>query len=242
MTPVFSGSIIRMNISRFEFGEYEVLALPVLVDNFVYLVCRAGQAALIDAGEASPVFQTLEKKGLQLVNLLITHTHHDHVAGCRAIQDRLGVQSTSPGVETGEFEVVGTPCHALSTPGHMAVHKCYHFPKLGVLFSGDAIINGACGRILGGTAEQYFHSLQAIKALPDETVIFGGHDYLLENMEFALSVEPGNADMLTRCDRYRTDPAAAIFVTLSEEKKTNPFLRVNSVEGFSELRRMKDSF
>ena len=219
-----------------------MLAVPVLHDNFVYFVCRAGQAVLIDAGDAKPIFKTLKEENLQLLDVLITHTHHDHVGGCRAIQDRLGVQSTSPAVEASSFSVLGTECQAISAPGHVAVHKLYYFPALGALFTGDTVINGACGRILGGTPEQYFASLQRICALPDETRIFGGHDYLAENMEFALSVEPGNADVKARLALYRTDPAAAIFATLAEEKRTNPFLRADSVEKFTELRRMKDAF
>jgi hydroxyacylglutathione hydrolase len=231
-----------MDIAKFRFGEYDVLALPVLHDNFVYLVCRDGKAVLIDAGEAKPVFKTLEKERLQLLDVLITHTHHDHVAGCRQIQDRLGVQSMSPGVEAGEFQLLGAVCRSFSTPGHMAVHKCYHFPELGILFTGDTLINGACGRIIDGTAEQLFASLQHIKTLPDETRIFGGHDYLVENMEFALQLEPGNAPARTRLELYRSNPGAAIFATLAEEKATNPFLRVATVEEFTELRLRKDRF
>ncbi len=232
----------RMQVARFQFGEYELLAVPVLRDNFVYLVCRSGDAVLIDAGEAKPVFNILEREGLRLHELFITHTHHDHVGGCRAIQDRLGVQAISPAVEAREYRVLGTVCRSVSTPGHMAVHKTYYFPELGALFPGDALINGGCGRLLGGTAEQLFTSLQIIKALPEETRIFGGHDYLAENMEFALTVEPGNADVQTRLDLYRHDPAAAIFTTLAEEKKSNPFLRVESAASFAELRRRKDGF
>ncbi len=219
-----------------------MLAIPVLQDNFVCLVCREGKAVLIDAGEARPVFNVLEKENLQLLSILITHTHHDHVAGCRKIQDRLGVQSTSPGVEAGEFQVLGTVCRSFSTPGHMAVHKCYHFPELGILFAGDTLINGACGRIIDGTAEQLFESLQKIKALPDETQIFGGHDYLAENMAFALSVDRDNAAARARLELYRFDPAAAIFATLAEEKQSNPFLRAESAEEFAELRHQKDRF
>jgi hydroxyacylglutathione hydrolase len=228
--------------ARFHLGDLEVLAVPVLHDNFVYLVCRRGQAILIDAGEAKPVFKVLERERLQLTDMLITHTHHDHVGGCRAIQDRLGVLATSPGVAAGDFRMLGTTVCSISTPGHMAVHKCYHFPELQALFAGDTLINGACGRVLGGTIRQLFESIQSIRQLPDETRIFGGHDYLEENMQFALSVEPDNAAARARLDLYRIDPAAAIFSTLAEEKKTNPFLRVDSAEAFADLRRQKDVF
>ncbi len=237
-----SGLRYFMKTTRFKFREHGLLAVPVLHDNFVFLVCRNGQAVLVDAGEAKPVFQALEAENLQLVDVLITHTHHDHVGGCRAIQDRLGVLSTSPGVESGEVPMLGTICRSFATPGHVATHKCYHFPELGMLFSGDTIINGGCGRLMGGTSEQFFQSLETIKALPDETMVFGGHDYLEDNMQFALSVEPGNADMRNRLERYRTDPASAIFATLAEEKKTNPFLRVDTVEAFAALRQRKDRF
>ena len=231
-----------MNSTRFSFGDFDVLAVPVLRDNFVYLVCRDGAAVLIDAGEAQPVFQVLEENDLRLQKLLITHTHHDHIGGCRAIQDRLGVQSTSPSVESGEFSMLGTVCRSISTPGHMAVHKIYHFPELGILFTGDTLINGACGRLLGGTAEQLFTSLREICELPDDTRIFGGHDYLADNRGFALTVEPNNEDAKARLDLYRTDPSAAIFATLGEEKKTNPFLRVDTVEEFAGIRQQKDCF
>lgn len=231
-----------MKTIRINIGDYVVVAVPVLRDNFVYLVCRAGEAVLIDAGEAKPVFQAVEENDLRLQKILITHTHHDHIGGCRRIQDRLGVQSVSPAVESAEFPVLGTVCRSISTPGHMAVHKTYYFPELNVLFAGDTLINGACGRLLGGTAQQLFSSLRKICELPDDTRIFGGHDYLVANMEFALSVEPGNAAAEARLKLYREDPAAAIFATLAEEKKTNPFLRVDTVDEFTALRKQKDSF
>jgi len=231
-----------MKTTRFSFGDYEVLAVPVLHDNFVYLVCKAGKAVLIDAGEAKPVFKVLEDENLQLMEIFITHTHHDHVGGCRALQDRLGVLSTSPGVEEREYTVLGTPCRSISTPGHMALHKAYYFPELGILFPGDTLINGACGRVLGGTVEQLFISLQTIRKLPNVTRIFGGHDYLADNMAFALDVEPDNAAAKSRLELYRKDPAAAVFATLAEEKESNPFLRVDSVEEFADLRRRKDQF
>ncbi len=236
------GLMERMNMTRFLIGEYEVLAVPVLHDNLVYLVCRAGQAVLIDAGASRPIFQCLEKENLQLRTILITHSHSDHVGGCRSIQDRLSVQSRSSAVAAGPFPMLGTECCAIAAPGHMAVHKLYYFPALGTLFTGDTLINGACGRLLGGTAEQLFSSLRNICALPEETRIFGGHDYLVDNMEFARSVEPDNLAVQARLDLYRSNPASALFSTLAEEKKTNPFLRVDTLAEFAELRQRKDRF
>ena len=231
--------------ARFKFGEYELLVVQVLLSTygtFNYLLCRNGQAVLIDAGEAKPIFQTLENEDLQLINVLITHGHADHAGGCRAIQDRLGVQSTSPAVESGEFPILGTIGRSFATPGHLEVCKSYSFPDLGICFTGDTIIGGGCGRLMGGTPEQFFQSLETIKQLPDETIIFGGHDYLEANMDFARSVSPDNDAMNARLERYASDPTAAIFVPLAEEKKTNPFLQVKSADEFVALRQQKDHF
>ncbi|MBN2684124.1 MAG: MBL fold metallo-hydrolase [Pontiellaceae bacterium] len=227
---------------QFDFDPYFLLAVPVLRDNFVYLICREGRAVLIDAGEARPVLNALEQENLQLTEIFITHTHHDHVDGCRELCERLGVLATSPAVEAREYDVLGTRGCSIFTPGHMAAHKIYSFPELGILFTGDTLINGACGRLLGGTAKQLFESLQVIKSFPDETLILGGHDYLEENMRFALAEEPENADMQARLALYQRDPAAAVFATLAEEKRTNPFLRVDSLEAFTALRARKDIF
>lgn len=231
-----------MKATLFQFGPFDVWVLPVLRDNFNYLVCRAHQAVLVDASDAGPVMRLVEREALQLLRILITHSDHDHVGGCRALQDRWGVQSLSPSVESGRIELLRTECEVISTPGHARVHKVFHFPELGVLFAGDTLINGACGRVIGGTMEQLFASMQTIKSLPDETIVFGGHDYLDDNMAFALDVEPDNLDMQARLDLYRSDPAAAIFVSLAEEKRTNPFLRADSFEAFAALRRHKDCF
>lgn len=230
---------------RYRFGEYELLVVQVLCSSygtFNYLLCREGRAILIDCGEAAPIFKVLEKENLQLTEILITHNHGDHIGGCRAVQDRLGVLSVSPAVESRESELLGTICRPFATPGHLALCKSYYFPALGICFTGDALINGACGRMMEGTAEQFFESLEAVKALPDKTVIFGGHDYLEDNAAFALSVNPENEAMKVRLERYRSDPLAAVFQPLGEEKKSNPFLQVQSAEAFAQLRGRKDVF
>ena len=222
--------------------EYGTLPLRVLRDNFVHFILYRQQTILIDAGETAPILRFLKENQLQLKKILITHTHSDHVGGCRALQDQLGVQSTSPALAAGTTTLLETPCTAIATPGHVAIHKIYHFPELGILFTGDTLINGACGRLLGGTAEQLFESFQKIAALPDHTRILGGHDYLEENMRFAQSIEPHNAAIKARLSHYRTDPIEALFVTLAEEKSTNPFLRVGTATEFAQLRCQKDHF
>ncbi len=231
-----------MDTVRFQMGEHAVLAVPVLQDNFDYLVCRDGEAVLIDAGAAGPVMAVLQRERLHLLQVLVTHAHHDHTGGCRTLQDRLGVLSTSPTVEAGNAEWLGATCQILSTPGHTAIHKSFYFPELKAVFTGDALINGACGRLLGGTAAQLHASLQVIAALPETTRVFGGHDYLDDNLAFAQLIDPKNSALAERLALYREDPAAALFATLAEEKRTNPFLWAQSVEEFAQLRARKDRF
>lgn len=231
--------------ARYTFGEYELIVVQVLLSTygtFNYLLCKDGKAILIDCGEAAPIFQALEKEKLQLTDILITHNHGDHAGGCRAMQDQLGVQSTSPGVASRTFPILGTVCRSFDSSGHLAMCKSYYFPDLGIVFAGDTIIGGAVGRMMAGTAGQFFQSLETIKALPDETIIFGGHDYLEDNAAFALSVHPENEAMKTRLTLYRSEPLAAVFQTLEKEKRSNPFLQVKSADEFAALRRKKDLF
>lgn len=218
-----------MKTRRIQRSPFEILAVPVLSDNFVYLVCRGRKAVLVDAGEAAPVRRALEENGLELTRILTTHRHADHTAALPELRS----------VVTGEENAIGT-VEALAVPGHTSGDTAWYFPEAGALFTGDCLINGACGRPMDGTAAQLFASLQKIKQLPDGTLIFGGHDYLDENLRFGRMVEPDNMDIRARLELYRTDPAAALFVTLAEEKKTNVFLRVASGEEFAALRTKKD--
>lgn len=231
--------------ARYTFGEYELIVLQVLLDTygtFNYLLCKDGKAILIDCGEAAPVLQALENEKLQLTDILITHNHPDHSAGCRAVQDRLGVLSMSPAIESREFEILNTVCRSFDASGHLPLCKAYYFPALGILFAGDTIIGGAVGRMMGGTAEQFFQSLETIKQLPEETLIFGGHDYLEDNAAFALSVNSDNQPMKERLELYEVEPLAAVFQTLEMEMESNPFLQEESAADFAELRKQKDQF
>ena len=139
-------------VMRHRVGDYEIIALPVLRDNFSYLISTAGKAILIDAGEAAPVLTFLAAEELQLVQVLITHHHADHTAGCRALQQELGVLSRSPSVAAEETSYLSTPCRVMATPGHTRLCKSFYFPALDALFSGDALINGGCGRVMEGSA------------------------------------------------------------------------------------------
>ena len=242
------------------------MAVRVLSDNFAFVVGRVGEAVVVDPGEADPVIRVLDEEGLRLRQILVTHHHADHTGGCRALKKRYDVPVAAPQdpriadvdmtlEDEAMFTLCGLEWKALATPGHTRSHMAYYLRAADALFTGDALINGACGRLLDGTAAQMLASLRRIASLPDETRIFGGHDYLSENMRFALRVEPDNADARARLEAYGDARSQdALFALLREEKKTNPFLRTTSdsircllnmkqaddVAVLAELRRRKD--
>ncbi len=210
---------------------FSIWAVPVLTDNFVYLVCCGQDAVLVDAGAAQPVEAVLQKEGLTLRQILLTHRHGDHTAGAERLQTRI-----QPGGRLPE------PVETLALPGHTAEDKGYYYPAAGVVFTGDCLINGACGRVIGGSMQALFESLKRIKQLPDETLVLGGHDYLMDNLQFGLQQEPGNTAIQARIALYNRNPTAALFVTLAEEQRTNLFLRAPDLASFTALRDAKDRF
>lgn len=225
-----------------QLGCIRLRMIPVLDDNFIYLLDDGEKAILIDAGDAKPVLEIVRTESLTLLQTFITHDHADHTAGCRALQEELGVLARSSSVIERDEEWLGCRCEVVSTPGHLKVHKSFYFPELSVVFTGDALINGACGRLLGGTASELFRSLQWIASLPGKTRVFGGHDYLLENLRFATAVEFSVSAVERRRQQYKSDPMMALFATVEEERETNPFLSCASAVEFAALRARKDCF
>lgn len=212
-------------------GAITIHAIPVLGDNLVYLVCRRDTALLVDAGESAPVKAILEHKRLKLSDILITHSHGDHTAGLSELQPLV--------CNTEALTIVNT----IAVPGHTPDDLAFHLPEAGIVFTGDALINGACGRVPSRDAAALLHqSLQRLATLPGDTLVLGGHDYLEENMRFALTVHPACTAARARLERYHTDQPGAIFVSLDEEKCTNPFLQAANTVEFTHLRHRKDHF
>ncbi len=255
-----------------EAGALKIVSVPCLNDNFAYLVqdTASGNVALIDAPEAGPVEAALSVLGWTLTHILITHHHGDHVDGVAALRGE-GVavigssadshrlpeltQAVTPGesFRWGDIEV-----RVIDTPGHTVGHIVYHMPEPGVLFSGDTLFAMGCGRLFEGTAQQMWGGLEALAGLPEETVVFFGHEYTAANADFALTVDPENPALRARVAAVietletggRTTPT-----TIALEKATNPFLRAVSPEVarqvglpdadpatvFAEVRRRKDA-
>lgn len=218
-----------------------VRVLPVLADNYSFLICDTSNAMLVDPCEAAPVIAALDENGLALSHIFITHHHHDHVGGMAALCKKF-----RPVVMTPEACVCPVPgVDMISTPGHSFPHVAYYFREQGWLFSGDCLFGAGCGRLAGDSAAVMWASLQKLAALPDETQVFFGHEYTLDNLAFAASVEPGNAEIRARRERVAAALAAGGFSapsTLAEEKATNPFLRAGDLAEFATRRNMKDCF
>lgn len=255
-------------------AELEIHPVPCLRDNYAYLVFErgSGACAVVDPSEAVPVERALAASGLKLTHILNTHHHHDHIGGNLALKratgakihaaekDRARIPGLDHGLREGEvFRLGAHEARILEIPAHTSGHIAYWFTDARAVFTGDTLFLMGCGRLFEGTPEMMCASLAKLAGLPSETRVFCGHEYTLNNGRFALTVEPGNADLQARMKEaaeLRATGRPTVPATLALEKKTNPFLRAHSpeirralgmgksgdVEVFAELRRRKDVF
>lgn len=213
----------------------------MLQDNYAYLIEDGQRVMIIDPSETNPVLDWLLKNGRTLSHILITHNHADHTGGVEALRKKFGAEVIGP--ESGPHPLNGV--EAIDTPGHCFPHVAYYFPAQGWVFSGDCLFGAGCGRLSGDSAAAMWASLQKLAALPDETRVFFGHEYTLDNLAFAAFVEPGNPAIQARRQRVTAALDAGGFSTpstMAEEKATNPFLRAGDVSVFAKRRNIKNSF
>jgi len=233
--------------------------IPTLRDNYAYLIEGSDKECLIvDPGEVMPVDAYIQQHGLKPVLILNTHHHADHVAGNAELKAKYQIPVVGPkaelkliphitkGVdESDTIEQSGITLSVIETPGHTNGHIVFYCKEAYALFSGDTLFSMGCGRLLEGTADHLYASLQKLKTLPPQTQIYCGHEYTKSNGEFAINVEPGNVDIpvrLREVAKLRINNQPTIPVTLETELKTNPFLRADSAKNFAELRLRKDTF
>ncbi|MAZ75749.1 MAG: hydroxyacylglutathione hydrolase [Micavibrio sp.] len=235
-----------------------VILVPILSDNYSYILEKNGDVAVIDPGQPEPIINELKNRDLTPSIILNTHHHSDHIAGNKAIMDQYGATLIAPEKDFHRIPDIdisvkeGSPLtfssekiQILETPGHTNGHICYYLPESKIIFAGDLIFAMGCGRAFEGTPEELFNSLQKIKALPLETQIYCGHEYTLANAEFCLSIEPDNVDLIARhkiVKQYRDNNLPTIPTTLEEELKTNVFLRAENASTFADIRAKKDNF
>ena len=248
---------------------------PARKDNIGYLVhdVESGKTAAIDAPDAAAIEAVLARRGWVLSDIFITHHHADHVEGIIPLKRDHRVTVTGPAAEaekiTGLDVLVaggdgisfgGTDFYVIDMPGHTKGHVAYYYPAGRRLFSADALFSLGVGRLFEGTPEEAWAALSMIRSLPDDTLIFCGHEYTADNAKFALSVDPRNAALGLRAkevERMREMGQFTIPVSLALEKATNPFLRADHAamreamglppgtppaEVFGALRRAKDEF
>jgi hydroxyacylglutathione hydrolase len=213
-------------------------------DNFAVLIHdpATGATASIDATEAAPIMAALDEEGWTLTHILVTHEHHDHVEGVPALKERYGARVVAPArstavpgvdvrVREGDVVEVGQlTATVIDTPGHCADHIAYHFADENVAFVGDTLFAMGAGRMFSGPAATFWESLCKLKALPDETIVYCGHEYTLANARFALAAEPGNGAIsrrATEVELKRAKGEVTLPTTIGLEKATNPFLRAD---------------
>lgn len=220
----------------------KLIALPAFSDNYLWLWQQDLMAVVVDPGDATPVLQALAKEGLTLAAILVTHHHADHVGGVRELHLATGAKVYGPAREDvpapftpvmqgDALELLGQTVQVLDVPGHTAGHVAYYLPNARpspVLFSGDTLFSGGCGRIFEGTPGQMLASLDLLASLPASTQVCCAHEYTLSNLRFALAVEPSNTDLQTymaHCQQLRAEGLPTLPAQLGTELQINPFLR-----------------
>jgi len=218
---------------------FTVHQLPALSDNYIYLIEMPEALAVVDPADAVPVIQACETLGRGLTHILNTHHHWDHTDGNLALKLRYGCcvvgartdETRIPGMdvrvsEAGNIRLGTRVMRVLEVPGHTRGHIAFILDD--ALFCGDTLFGAGCGRLFEGTAAQMWHSLGKLARLPGETRFYCAHEYTLNNLKFALGIDPNNAALTERKQRVEAKRAAGaptIPGTIGEERATNPFLR-----------------
>ena len=254
--------------------SFELITIPCLTDNYAFILFNVENrsALLVDAPEADPINQVLSKNNLNLEKIFLTHHHADHIDGLDKILEKhsavtIGAKADihrlpklDEYVQAGDqFLFQGQVGEIFDVSGHTIGHIALYISAQNILFSGDSLMALGCGRLFEGSAEQMWHSLSSLLALPDNTKICSGHEYTENNASFALTIDPNNHDLMKRCEKVKLERSKGQFTVPSElgiEKKTNPFLRPfdkkirenlnmrrsTDVEVFSKIRTLKDNF
>ena len=220
----------------------KLIPLPAFQDNYLWVLHDGHRALVVDPGDAQPVLQFLQRDGLQLEAILVTHHHPDHIGGVDALRDATGARVYGPAreripeplerLEEGDaVTVLGLRFEVLDVPGHTSGHIAYYCADVDgapLLFCGDTLFSGGCGRLFEGTPAQMLASLDKLAALPGATRVCCTHEYTLSNLNFARAVEPGNAELINysqRCEELRQRDLPTLPSTIAQEKQINPFLR-----------------
>lgn len=220
----------------------KLIALPAFSDNYIWMLHDGRHAVVVDPGESAPVINALDSHKLQLAAILVTHHHADHVDGVDELRSRLQGPVYGPrreripqpyvALDDGDtLDVLGLRFKVIDVPGHTSGHIAFFTEDGGaepMLFCGDTLFSGGCGRLFEGTPAQMHHSLSRLASLPGPTRVCCGHEYTLSNLKFARAVEPKNhdlADYNVWCEAQRAINEPTLPSSIATERLVNPFLR-----------------
>lgn len=234
----------------------DVVAVPALADNYIWLVHEAGHTAVIDPGDGEKALAAAAALGWTIDQILITHWHPDHTAGITAVVAATGAEVWGPeaerdkfagldhGLADGDRVMVGQhEAEVWAVPGHTLGHIAFVLP--GQVFVGDTLFAGGCGRLFEGTPAQMHTSLQRLATLPDETIVYPAHEYSLSNYRFLAAEAPADPEVtrrLAEIEALRDAGDPTLPTTIGEERRSNLFLRAADEASFARLRAAKDSF
>ena len=243
-------------------------------DNYIWLVSTNEGSIVVDPGESKKILNLIDNNEIDLKGVLITHHHFDHTNGLSDLLNKRGLEVYGPknnvhGINNivknnDKFTVIGIDFEVIEIPGHTLDHIAYYSFNDGepILFCGDTLFSGGCGRVFEGTFDQMFIALKKISKYPKETKIFCGHEYTLSNLKFALAVDENNEDLIEEYDNIKNivdSGNPSLPTILEKELKINPFLRCDNhhiknkivskfntsddeFEVFCALRQWKDNF
>nr|WP_137678157.1 hydroxyacylglutathione hydrolase [Parerythrobacter lutipelagi] len=249
----------------------EVHQFPCLSDNYGFLLhdSESGETAVIDTPEAAKILAEARAKGWNISHIWNTHWHPDHAGGNSEIRQATGCKVIAPAevekldkpdrvVAHGDTVAIGKhTAQVIDVSGHTNGHIAYYLPEAGIAFVGDSVFALGCGRMFEGEPEQFWNSLQRIKALPADTTLYCAHEYTQANAKFALHADPDNTALQAYCaeiDTKRARGEPTVPTELGRELATNPFLRADDAalqakwggdaphETFAALRAGKDNF
>jgi len=223
----------------------EIVQVPVLSDNYVYLVHDrpSGATAVVDPSVAEPVLAEAGKRGWRITHILNTHHHADHVGGNLEIKRATGAKVIGPAYdrdripgldlavdEASGADFAGHHAQVFFVPGHTRGHIAYYFADSQALFCGDTLFSIGCGRLFEGTPQQMWSSLLKLRSLPDATRVYCAHEYTESNCRFAVSIDPDNPALARKAAEVRAarqEGRSTVPSTLGSEKSCNPFLRAD---------------